>query len=298
MELRAMEVERLPLATLTLEPVQLQARLGLRFTELPGNLGDELFALGQLADGTVLGFSRLIGYQRPGTDLYQYADRPPRDVLTELLFETDLTHDEVSWRVPADDSDDDRIWARSHPEAYAYILLHREPSDQSPMRLRDLDITRDDQDVWSVRYPNIVVHIRPRTGPRLLGGVGVYSHPDDPPSGIIDPGGWMYLATEWEAAAGQLLQGFGPRAIDVREYWSVYDLLLQLLHLPEEALRFLPPDLDELPVRAFWTALGQWMLRRNPHAFNRAELTAKAAEYETTLAEFKRIYGPPPPRPQ
>ncbi|MFC4042099.1 hypothetical protein ACFO1B_27025 [Dactylosporangium siamense] len=284
------------MAKLALEPQELQARTGLAFVEAESALGPVWFAFGQLADGTILGFNRLISDPNPGTEVSQFTDRPARDVLSELLFETDLSHDEVSWRASAED--DDRIWARTHPEAYAYILLHRAPGDRTPIAPRELDIVRDDQDVWSVRHRDVVVHIRPRTGPAVPGGVGVYSHPDDPPSGIIDPGGWMYLASEWEAEAGRLLQGFGPRTIDAREYWSVYDLLLQLVGAPGEALRFLPPDLDELPVRAFWTPLGQWMLRRNPHAFNRAELTAKAAEYETTIAEFKRIYGPPPPRPQ
>ncbi|GAA3230717.1 hypothetical protein GCM10010532_065850 [Dactylosporangium siamense] len=296
MELHQAVVAPWPVATLALEPAEVQTRLGLRFTEVPGNLGDELLAYGQLSDGTVLGFSRLIGHRRPGVDVSQYARRAPRDVLTELLFETGLSHDEVSWRAPSDDADDGRLWARTNAEAYAYFLLHRQPGDPHPDLTQNLTIVRDreDPDVRSVQFLDFIIHLRARPFPLTSIGTGSYSEPDDPPSGIIDPGGWMFLATQWEASANELLQAYGPRIISVDEYWAVYYPLLQLENTADEALRFLPPDVDEMPVRMFWTPIGLWMRRRNPHAFNRAVLSAKSTEYRTAFPEFLRIYGPPP----
>ena len=295
-DIHAVQGSQSPVAKLALDPVQLQARLGLRFAELQGNLGDELFAFGELSDGTVLGFSRLIGDRHPGTDVIQYAGRPPRDVLTELLFETDITHGEVSWRAPSSDSDDGRLWARTVAEAYPYFLLHKRPGDPAPDLTQGLTIVRDpeDPDVHVLRHRGFVVHVRTRPTPRTRTGSGAYSEPDDPPSSIIDPGQWMFLASQWEATANELLQSYGPRVISVDEYWPLYHALLQLENTADEALRFLPSGVDEIPVRMFWTPLGLWMLRRNPNTFNRAELSAKSAQYKAAFAEFQRIYGPPP----
>jgi hypothetical protein len=295
MELHAVEGTRTPVAKLTLEPAQLQDRLGLRFSPLDDNLGSVLFAFGQLEDGTVVGFNRLLEDRNPGTELYQFGERPPRDVLTELLFETGLSHDEVSWVASGEAWEDDRLWVRSRAEAYAYILLHVQPDDPTDDPVRAAETVEVDGD-WVVRYRDIVVHLQPRPNGQPPSGVGVYSHPEDPPSTVIDPGGWMFIASQAEAQMRDLLVGFGPRAIDAREYWQVYDLLVQAAGSAGEALRFLPPGVDELPVRAFWTPLGQRMLRQNPHAFNRGVLEAKAVEYRTAIEEFTRVYGPPPRR--
>ncbi|WP_344515097.1 hypothetical protein [Dactylosporangium maewongense] len=295
MELHAVEGTRWPVAKLTLEPAELQARLGLRFSELDDNLGPVLFAFGQLDDGTVVGLSRLIDGREPGTDLYQFGDRPPRDVLSELLFETGLSYDEVSWVAAAEAWEDDRLWVRSRAEAYAYILLHVQPDDPTEDPVRAAETFDVDGD-WVVRYRDIVVHLQPRPNGQTPTGVGVYSHPEDPPSTVIDLGGWMFIASQAEAEARDLLLGFGPRAIDAREYWRVFDLLVQADGSATEAMRFLSPGVDELPVRAFWTRLGQWMLRQNPQAFNRGVLEAKSAEYRDAIEEFTRVYGAPPRR--
>lgn len=295
MELHAVEGTRWAVAKLTLEPAELQARLGLQFSQLDDNLGPVRFALGQLEGGTVVGFSRLIDDRKPGTDLYQFGDRPPRDVLSELLFETGLNHDEVSWVAAAQAWEDDRLWVRSRAEAYAYILLHTPLDDPTEDPVRAAENFEIDGD-WVVRYRDMVVHLQPRSNGQIPSGVGVYSHPDDPPSTVIDPGGWMFIASQAEAEARALLLGFGPRAIDAREYWLVYDLLVQAAGSATEALRFLSPAVDELPVRVFWTPLGQRMLRQNPEAFNRGVLAAKAAEYRDAIEEFTRVYGPPPRR--
>ncbi len=106
-ELHAVQGTRTPVAKLVPEPPELQALLGLTFTQLDDNLGPVLFAFAELDDRTTLGFSRLIDDRHPGTDLYQYADRPPRDVLTELFFETGLGHDDVSWVAAAQAWEDD-----------------------------------------------------------------------------------------------------------------------------------------------------------------------------------------------
>lgn len=295
MELQAVEGPRWPVAMLTLEPAELEARLGLRFSPLDDNLGPVLFAFGRLAGGTVVGFSRLIADPKPGTELHQFGNRQPRDVLTELLFETGLSHDEVSWVAAGGAWEDDRLWARSRAEAYAYILLHVQQDDPTDDPVREAETFEVDGD-WVVRYRDIVVHLQPRPNGQIPSGVGVYSHPEDPQSTVIDPGGWMFIASQAEAEARDLLLGFGPRAIDAREYWQVSDLLVQAAGSAAEALRFLSPGVDELPVRAFWTPLGLRMLRQNPHAFNRGVLEAKSAEYRTAIDEFTRVYGPPPRR--
>ncbi|MET7426482.1 hypothetical protein [Dactylosporangium sp. NPDC005555] len=259
MEFHAVEGDSTPLAKLTLEPPELRERLGLRFLEVDSGLGPVLFAFGQLADGTVIGFSRLIGDERyPGTELYQYAGRRPLDVLTELLFETGLDHDEVSWLTAPPLDEDELLWARSRAEADTYLRLQAAFEDRPEDPVEDaVDAEVDGHPV--VRCHDVELHLLSPSGGTTQS------------SKIIDPGGWLAIAFQ-RAGSGQ-----HRRAAEA----------------VGEALRFLPPGTDRLPVRLFWTPVGLRTLRQHPHLFNRGALEATLAEYEAAAERSGQTYGSP-----
>ncbi|MFC4042098.1 hypothetical protein ACFO1B_27020 [Dactylosporangium siamense] len=259
MEFHAVEGDSTPLAKLTLEPPELQERLGLKFLEVDGGLGPVWFAFGQLADGTVIGFSRLIGDERyPGTELYQYAGRRPLDVLTELLFETGLGHDDVSWLTAPPLGEDELLWARSRAEADTYLRLQAAFQGRAGDPVEDaVEAEVDGHQV--VRHHDVELHLLPASDGATQ------------PSNIIDPGGWLAIANQL-AGSGQ-----HRRAAEA----------------VREALRFLPPGTDRLPVRLFWTPVGLRMLRRHPHLFNRGALEATLAQYEAAAERSGRTDGSP-----
>ncbi|MFC4037054.1 hypothetical protein ACFO1B_01345 [Dactylosporangium siamense] len=254
MDFHAVQGSDTALAKLVQEPAELEARLGLTFLEVDSQLGPSLFAFGQLADGTVIGFNRLISLDRhPGTELYQYADRRPVDVVTELLFETGLSHDDVSWMTAPPLAEDERLWARSRAEADTYLRLqHPQGCPVDPV-----EVPVDGHTV--LRCGDIEIYLRPPPD----------RHDPVPPSTITDPGSWLSVAFELDAAAAHREAAEAVR----------------------EALRFLPPGADELPVRMFWTPLGLRMLRQHPGQFSRAALQARLAALEAAARQVEHAHG-------
>lgn len=85
------------LAKLRLSVTDLETRFGLRFEPVDHDLGPASLALARLSSGTVIGFARLDGDPEPGVDVYQYAHRPPSEVLAELVTEAGLDDGDLTW---------------------------------------------------------------------------------------------------------------------------------------------------------------------------------------------------------
>jgi hypothetical protein len=238
------------LAKLTLEPPELHARLGLTFEEAESALGPVWFAFGQLSDGTILGFNRLIDDPHPGTEVAQYTRRRAPEVLAELLYETGLSHDQVSWLAGPPFDEDERLWARSRAEADLYLRLEAAFQNQPEDPVEDATEAEVDGHPV-VRHRNVEIY--------LLAPAGGAT----PPSRIIDPGGWMRIALQFAGAA---------------QYRQAAEAVI-------EALRFVTPGKEDVPVRMFWTPVGLETLRQYPHLFNRGALEAKLAEYEAAAEQ-------------
>lgn len=88
------------IARLTLERADVEARFGLRFTPVANDLSPTVMALGRLSTGTLVGFAKVELDPSAGVELVRFDRRPPADVLTELLCDTGLTPDHVTWQLP------------------------------------------------------------------------------------------------------------------------------------------------------------------------------------------------------
>jgi hypothetical protein len=88
------------IARLTVEQADMELRSGLRFTPVANDVSPAVMALARLSTGTLVGFAKLEYDPVGGVELVQFSEREPRDVLTELLAEGDLTFDQVSWLLP------------------------------------------------------------------------------------------------------------------------------------------------------------------------------------------------------
>lgn len=86
-----------PVARLTVDKMELERRFGLRFVPVENDLAPAVLARARLSDGTLVGFARLLHDTASGVEVWQYAEREPRDVLIQLLDETGLTHEQVAW---------------------------------------------------------------------------------------------------------------------------------------------------------------------------------------------------------
>jgi hypothetical protein len=283
-----------PLAKLTLEPAEVESRFGLRFTPVANDLGPATLALARLSTGTIVGFARLEHDRVPGVDVYQFTDRRPREVLAELLYETGLTHDDVSWVNGGLSEEDYLLWARTYAEAHLYILLHVPVGDPAPDPVveKDIDVAGDGA---IVRHRDIEVHVRGRARNFPGWGIGnrVYSYPDDAPSTIIDAGTWWWVAHRIAEEIKVLLETYGAPPLDAQQYATVLDCLHAAANTAEEVLKFLPADAEQVPVRAFWTPFGQAVLRQKPAVFfGRDSLEAVAHEYREAVTAFERLYGP------
>ena len=88
------------IARLTVEQADAERRFGLRFTPVANDVSPAVMALARLSTGTLVGFAKLEYDPVGGIELVQFSKREPRDVLAELLDETDLTRDQVAWLMP------------------------------------------------------------------------------------------------------------------------------------------------------------------------------------------------------
>ncbi|MFC5004849.1 hypothetical protein ACFPIJ_44365 [Dactylosporangium cerinum] len=90
------------IAKLALERADVERRFGLRFAPVDNDLSPAVMALGRLAGGTLIGFAKVELDPSPGVEVVQFGGPAPepRDVVSELLEDTGLTWDEVTWLLP------------------------------------------------------------------------------------------------------------------------------------------------------------------------------------------------------
>jgi hypothetical protein len=275
-------------AKLTVNAANLEVGFDLTFTSVENDLSPAHLALARLSDGTLVGFSELEYDNEVGVDVVQYGDAAPRDVVTVLLYDTGMSHDDVRW-IASGPGGDNRMWARTFGEAYLYFLMHspRDWSDEEVLDAIQSTVVGDDT---VMRFGGAELWVRRR-------GVWdtekpTYSLPDDPPSTIIDAGVWLMLANRSAQAAMQLLNEYRGEPMDDDLLLEIEENLLRAAAAIGETLKFLPPGVEVIPVKACWSAGGLPIYRQAPEMFRRATLEIAAAEYRQAVVNFRDSYGP------
>jgi hypothetical protein len=278
------------IAKLTVDRVDLELWFGLRFTPVENDLSPAVMALARLSTGTLVGFAKLEYDPQGGVDLVQFGEREPRDVLIELLYETSLTHDQVSWLLPPRAQQDPRMWARTLDEAYLYFLLHAGQEYTDDEVLDGIQISHvGDERVMRFAGIELWVPAKPGWAPP---DKPVYSTPEDPPSTIIDAGRWVFMAHGCGQTAVKLLTEYGGEPLDASLCAEVEENLLRAAGSFDEALKFVPPGADAVPLTACWSAAGLQFYREGAVLFQREALAAQAVQYHNAVADFRRLHGP------
>lgn len=276
-------------AKLTVDQADLERRFGLRFTPVENDLSPAVLALARLSDGTLIGFAKL-EHDPAGVDLVQYGEREPRDVLIQLLYETGLAHEQVSWLSAPRGEDDPRMWARTFDEAYLYFLMHagKEWTDEEILDGIHASLVGDDT---VMRFGDIELWVPIPPPGWSPPDKPTYSAPDDPPSTIIDAGLWVSLANNSANTAVQLLNEYRGQPIDDDLYAEIEENIVRAAAAFDESLKFVPPGADTIPVTACWSPRGLQNYRESPEAFRRENLESLAAEYRQAIGTFRRQYG-------
>jgi hypothetical protein len=275
-------------ARLTVDPVDLELWFDLRFTPVEDDLSPSVLALARLADGTLVGFAQSES-DRGSANVVQYAEREPRDVLIQLLYETGLTHEQVSWIAGPRGVHDPRMWARTFSEAYLYFLMHagKEYTDEEVLGGVQSSLVGDDT---VMRFAAIELWVPPRQG-WAPPDKPTYSDPEDPPSTIIDAGLWVSIANSSANTGVELLNEYGSGPIDDNLYAEIEENIVRAASAFDESLKFVPPGADMIPVTACWSARGLQNYRETPEAFRRETLERLGAEYRQAIGTFRRRYG-------
>lgn len=220
-------------------------------------------------------------------------------MLIETLFETGITHEQVI-RQPGLRAQPDapRRWARSIGEAYLYILRNA-PHDHGT-DTEVLDAVRIKHFVEGenrvMRYRNLELWV-PALPADLPPGPHVYSAPSQGPSTLIDAGEWGLLAHQSGQEAVRLMEEYG-RELDTALYFELNENLTRAASSFDEALKFVPPGADAIPVSACWTALGLQVYREGAPLFQRANLEQHGAKYhaarDSLRARFGSVFEPGP----
>jgi hypothetical protein len=281
-----------PVARLDMRPIDVEALLGLEFVAVANDLAPATLALGRMTGGTLVGFAHLDHGPERGVDVVQFGERRPRDVLTELLYDTGITHDTVTWTALGP-REDDRMWARSMSEAWLYILL-RTPSDQgSDDEVLEAVVTSQVGPDRVMRYGDIELWVPPERIPPGMAPLGSanYSHPDDPPSTIFDAANWFMISQTAGLQVKMLLEEHQP-PYAAWAYHNVLRYLQRAAAAAEEALKFIPPGADEVPVTACWTADGLDTYRCHADKLRRDNLERNAESCRVAAGEWRRTVGP------
>ncbi|NUW32344.1 hypothetical protein HTZ77_13010 [Nonomuraea sp. SMC257] len=181
----------------------------------------------------------------------------------------------------------ERGLGRSLVEAYLYLDLVA--YDGEPGASRQATVTREqDGVVVGLGTTEILVPYEAEAGAREEGalfGSGL--------SELIDPGQWVLIATTYASRAleGALFHAADPsgehRYEDVAADWRFAAESIA------EALKFFPPDEDELPPDAFWTELGRSLRESEPDRLTRQKLESDLALYHQSLDDFHRLNADP-----
>jgi len=275
-------------AKLTVNGANLEVGFDLTFTPVENDLSPAHLALARLSDGTLVGFAELEYDKEVGVEVVQYGDAAPRDVVTVLLYDTGMSHDDVRW-IASRPGDDDRMWARSFDEAYLYFLMRASP-DWSDEEVLDAIESSDVGEHTVMRFDGTELWVRRRGLLDLP--KPTYSLPGEPPSTIIDAGVWLSLANRSAHAGRRLLEEYRDQPMDDDLLLEIDENLMRAAAAIGETLKFLPPGADAIPVTACWSPRGLANYREAPEAFRRAVLEPVAADYQEAAAKFRDLYGP------
>ncbi|GAA2299963.1 hypothetical protein GCM10010149_56180 [Nonomuraea roseoviolacea subsp. roseoviolacea] len=181
----------------------------------------------------------------------------------------------------------ERGLARSLVEAYLHLDLLNH--DGEPGASRQATLTREpDGIIVTLGATEILVPYEAEAGAREEGalfGSGL--------SELIDPGQWALVATTYASRAleGALFAAADPSDDDL--YESVATDWRFAADAVAEALKFFPPDEDELPPDAFWTELGRSVRESEPERLTRQKLESDLALYRKSLDDFHRLHADP-----
>jgi hypothetical protein len=280
------------IAKLTVDVSDMERRFGLRFAPVANDLSPAVMALGRLSTGTLVGFARLAHDPAgPGVDLVQFGEREPRDVLIELLHDTGLTHDQVSWTLPPRGQEDTRLWARTTGEAYLYFLMHAGPelgTDEEVLDAIRIHLISPAHN-QTMRLGDTVLWVPP-VPPDLPLGRHIYSAPGQPPSTLIDAGQWTLLAYRCGQTAAQLMREYADE-FDADMFEELDENLMRAASSFDEAVKFAPAGTERIPVTACWTPQGLQVYRDAPQLFERATLAHQAVQHHQAVADLRARFA-------
>ncbi len=121
-------------------------------------------------------------------------------------------------------------------------------------------------------------------------------------SELIDPGQWVIAVAESQVAAvTELVDEVGDlKSLPERLIGPVLRSLVLAAAAGDQALRFLPPDADQIAEQWFHTDQGRYALRGAPELFRRGPLTSSVVGYRRRLAEaigaFEKAHALTPER--
>ncbi|MBW6439616.1 hypothetical protein KZ829_38405 [Actinoplanes hulinensis] len=267
MEAVAVGVRRGPssyLARLRLDRATVETRFGLRFETVDDDLGPAALALIRLAGGDLIGFGRLQYDAEPGVEVVHYTARPPREVVAELLAESGLTHQDLSWMSGGLPGAEFEPVARSVTEAILYLT--GDPDGE-------VRITTDRTEV--------------RRGERTV-------LVDPASDGLLDAAQWQEHSRRCAGRAAEMLRVFGERRPTAAEHERARHLLECAVDCAAEVARLVPAGTGQVPVRHLWTADGLQALRQRAADFGVPRIDRELARRRLDLAEFVAVFGPPP----
>ncbi|MEV0902468.1 hypothetical protein [Actinoplanes sp. NPDC049802] len=252
------------LARLRLDRAAMETRFGLRFEPVDDDLGPAALALVRLAGGDLVGFGRLRYDTDPGVEVVHYTTRPPREVVAELLAESGLTHQDLSWMNGGLPGAEFEPVARSVTEAVLYLT--GDPDGEAQI----------DDGGAAVRRGERTVLVDPRS------------------EGLLDAAQWQDHSRRCASRAAALLRVLGEHRPTAAEHDQARHLLEWAVECAAEVLRLVPSGAGEVPVRHLWTAAGIGAARSRAADFGVPRIDRELARRRQELAEFAAVFGPPP----
>jgi len=181
----------------------------------------------------------------------------------------------------------ERGLGRSLVEAYVYLDLVAH--DGEPGASGQATLTREqDGIVVGLGALEILVPYEAEVGAREEGAVfgsGL--------SELIDPGQWILIAATYTSRAleGALFYAADPSGD--HSYESVEADWRFAAGAVEEALKFFPPGVAELPADALWTESGRSVYESEPDRLTRRKLESDRAFYRQSLDDFRSLHAEP-----
>ncbi|MFG1889042.1 hypothetical protein ACGFIR_14360 [Micromonospora sp. NPDC049051] len=130
-----------------------------------------------------------------------------------------------------------------------------------------------------------------------------FSHPEDGPSELLDPGEWVAVSQAYGVVADTVLAAMTTAAVDEggdsgevvepdpADLEAVVTMLTMSIDALDEVARFFPPGVEELPSGMLWTANGHEVRSTSPEWFRRAYLAEQRSRRHQQLTSFTERYG-------